>query len=84
MPLPNTVAYGLEGKTSWQIVDTFIDECAKRGLWVMLDMHDIMGDKAELWYEVRFTSHVPTTHGARQSRSVAVGSGYLFGLCVCE
>lgn len=53
MPQPLTVAYGLEGKTSWQIVDTFVDECGKRGIWVMLDMHDIEGDKAELWYEVR-------------------------------
>lgn len=23
------------------------------GIWVMLDMHDIEGQKAELWYEVR-------------------------------
>ncbi|EWM20764.1 cellulase 2 [Nannochloropsis gaditana] len=47
------VGFGLEDKTSFEILDIFVAECGKRGIFIMLDQHDIVGEKAELWYEVR-------------------------------
>lgn len=54
-PDPYIVGFGLEDLTSWEVLDKFMDECAERGLFVMLDQHDIVGDKAELWYEGVYT-----------------------------
>lgn len=52
MPQPGMVAFGLEGKTSWEILDLVIGELAKRGVLVMLDMHNIDAPAfsySELW-----------------------------------
>jgi len=41
----------MQGKTYGQVIDIFVAECAKRGLWVMPDMHvnTVAGGLEPLW-----------------------------------
>jgi endoglucanase len=43
----------LRGKTNVELLDTFLNECAARGLGVILDMHDMNKDAytSPLWYQ---------------------------------
>lgn len=42
----------LQGKTSLEILDKLFDECAKRGIFILLDMHRLRceAQSHELWY----------------------------------
>ncbi|WIA08695.1 hypothetical protein OEZ85_008120 [Tetradesmus obliquus] len=46
----------LQGLTTGQVVDRFIQECARRGLLVLLDMHRLAAaqDIPELWYSAEY------------------------------
>ena len=69
--LPNQkfVAKEQRGKSIWEIVDNVIDECAKRGFMVMLDMHNLGPQlSTELWVslslvlELSYRLEAPYTH----------------------
>lgn len=46
----------LQGLTTGQVMDRFVQECAQRGLLVMLDMHRLAAAKdiPELWYDAEY------------------------------
>jgi len=47
----------LKGKTGIQIIDAVFDECAKRGIFILLDMHRLNCDAQshKLWYQGEYT-----------------------------
>jgi endoglucanase len=59
VPNPGMVAADgtLAGKTSIQIIDAIFDQCAKRGIFILLDMHRLHceAQSHELWYQDEYT-----------------------------
>lgn len=53
-PWSITADPSLQGKTSLQIMDILFEECRKRGIFVLLDMHRLKCDAQshELWYSL--------------------------------
>jgi len=53
----------LQGKTSVEILDILFDECSKRGIFILLDMHRLKCDAQshELWYSLDSTEYTSDT-----------------------
>ncbi|GBF95880.1 1,4-beta-glucanase [Raphidocelis subcapitata] len=60
----------LQGLTTGQVMDRFVEECAKRGLLVMPDMHRLAAAKdiPELWYDAEY----PESSVLRAWRTIAL------------
>ena len=55
-PNPQSISAdsSLQGKTSLEIMDIFFEECRKRGIFILLDMHRLKceAQSHELWYSI--------------------------------
>ena len=57
-PNPKFVSKDLRGLSIWQILDKAIDQCALRGLMVMLDMHTLgPQESTDLWVRKKRGAH---------------------------
>lgn len=53
----------LQGKTSLQMLDTLFDECSRRGIFILLDMHRLRCDAQshEVWYSLDSSEYTADT-----------------------